>query len=190
MPREYLENDPKIAKSKLKNQRQSVKGFMNEAFGKRPVREDLVKLYLMNSESNPMPQPLSSSKAVYDSANKSADELEEEDLGFVSFLDRMKAEKKQTKLTLNGHLRRRSSIEQLQKQGILPLGYEVIDDETDSDEEFISFIDRLKTERKEHRKSIGDLHRRRPSIQDLENRGILKPGAYDLERKVCSVYVY
>merc|ERR1712173_162374 len=35
----------------------------------------------------------------------------------------------------------------------------------------------------QHRKSIEHSHRRRPTIEDLEKRGILKPGAYSLEDK-------
>merc|ERR1719461_2133363 len=54
VPREYLENDPNIAKSKIMNHRQSVKASMAAAFGKRKQNQtnEYANLYLLESESN------------------------------------------------------------------------------------------------------------------------------------------
>ena len=66
-----------------------------------------------------------------------------------------------------------------------------VSDDDSSDGEFVSFLDRMKAERKEHRKSIEQLHRRRPSREDLITRGIYKTKSIDtvdLESKVFSLH--
>ena len=108
-------------------------------------------------------------------------------------------------------------MEDLQKQGILPMASsgdydadadgddtdipELTDraatqqdddedevEETDEDQPFVSFIDRMRAEKKRYRRSIKEMHRKRSSIEDLKAKGIYKerttdPASTDLESK-------
>eukprot|EP01084_Bolivina_argentea_P301268 519690_1 len=195
--REYLEEDANIAKTKLKAQRNSIRAQMDSAFGARPAKEEMMnRLYSKNEIQTISPSyhgvlpttPEYHEVDVDDAADGSGDEA----YAFPTFLDRLKAEKKETKKVLKNHMKRRSTIEELQKQGILPMhvpfGSNNSHDsratsdsssEEEDDEQFVSFLDRMKNERKEHRASIAEAHARRPTVEDLEARGILVSGSHD-----------
>ena len=230
VPQEYLEDDPDVAKKKVKEQRTSIKMTLSDKFANRKNPEELTKLLLQTSESNPVPQPfqppisngnnLESPYGGYTGALPTTPEydeiddpnLDDDNYDFPTFLDRLKAEKEQTSKTLELHMRRRSTMEDLQKQGILPMpnpraqssgdydadasnedipelqdmaATQQIDDDNESEDDvFVSFIDRMKAERKKHRKSLKEMHRRRPSREDLIAKEIWKEANLDTKPQV------
>ena len=222
VPQEYLEEDPEIAAKKVAEQRQSVKETFNQRYTNRKPVTELRNLLSLGSESIPVPQPYQppipaatdsldapvSPYSGYSGALPTTPEYDEiddsntnmdDDYDFPTFLDRLKAEKERTSKTLERHMRQRSTFEDLQKQGILPLTLsgeydadgddtdipeltdraatqQIDEDEEDTDEDapFVSFIDRMRAERKQSRRSLKEMHRSRTSIEDLKAKGIYK----------------
>eukprot|EP00485_Elphidium_margaritaceum_P008687 CAMPEP_0202708218 /NCGR_PEP_ID=MMETSP1385-20130828/20456_1 /ASSEMBLY_ACC=CAM_ASM_000861 /TAXON_ID=933848 /ORGANISM="Elphidium margaritaceum" /LENGTH=1487 /DNA_ID=CAMNT_0049367141 /DNA_START=35 /DNA_END=4498 /DNA_ORIENTATION=+ len=203
---EYFDDDVEVAEHKLRAQRTSIKQTMNKAFGNRPDMSEMQQLMMLQEAESDPPQPkpyqppvsavagnlTSPSFDGYSGALPTtpehdelrADVQDDGDLSaFPTFLDRLKAEKAETSKTLQEHMRRRSTIEELQTRGILPMQAGDYEDDGDDDDDttpsddgepFVSFLDRMKKERTEHRKSIKLFHRRRPTLEDLKERGIYK----------------